>query len=192
MTADRPTEQAGLFLELLRPIEQELEAYARRLVWHPQEARDALHNALARAVGAFDRYHQGTNFRAWMYTILTREALALNRRHRRQAAHEFQMEPEEIAMLAEAGPVGAEPEAGSLEACQELLDQDLVRALRMLGDGERATLLLRALGGFKYQEIAEALHLPVGSVIGYLGRARRKMRAALAAQSCPSSTKPVV
>jgi RNA polymerase sigma-70 factor, ECF subfamily len=175
------TDPAVQFLDLLRPIEGELEAYCRRLIWDPQEVGDALHNALARAICAFDRYHQGTNFRAWMFKILTHEAFALNRKHRRLAQREFQMEPEELEALA--GPAADEGAlAGgteSLQALQELLDQDLVLALKTLTDEERATLLLRAVGSFKYVEIAEALGMPLGSVVGYLGRARKKLRLAL-------------
>ncbi len=181
MNEKAPDDPARQFLELLRPIEGELEAYCRRLIWDPQEMRDALHNALARAIGAFDRYHQGTNFRAWMFKILTHEAFALNRKHRRLAQREFQMEPEEIEMLA--GPAAEEDAPveplGSLAPLQERLDQGLVLALKTLTDEERATLLLRALSGFRYLEIAETLGMPLGSVMGYLGRARKKVRLAL-------------
>jgi len=185
MTTGPTYDPAGQFLELLRPIEGELEAYGRRLIWNPQEVRDAVHNALARAIRAFDRYHAGTNFRAWMYKILTHEVFALNRKHRRIATHEFQMEPEEMALLAEetVGSPATENGGESLEACQEFLDQDLVFALKTLADEERAVLLMRAIGGFRYQEIAEALGMPLGSVVGYLGRARKKMRLALAGQT---------
>jgi RNA polymerase sigma-70 factor, ECF subfamily len=191
MQADATSDPASQFLELLRPIEGELEAYCRRLIWDPQEARDALHNALARAIGAFDRYHQGTNFRAWLYKILTHEAFALNRKHQRIARREFQMEPEEMEMLAGPGAdeVGTAEANGTLEALQEELDQGLVLALKTLTDEERATLLLRAIGGFKYIEIAENLGLPLGSVVGYLGRARKKVRLALDRQQFQPSTK---
>jgi RNA polymerase sigma-70 factor, ECF subfamily len=177
-----PSDAAGRFLELLQPLEAELEAYCRRLAWDPQDVPEALHNGLARAIAGFDRYHEGTNFRAWMYTILTRESFALNRKHQRRAAREFQMDPGEIELLAAAppaDPAGASPE-GLLNTCGDQLDDRLVLALKLLAEEERATLLLRALAGLKYREIAEILELPVGSVVGYLGRARQKMRHALA------------
>ncbi len=190
MKASPTADPAAHFLDLLRPIEGELEAYCRRLIWDPQEAQDALHNALARAIGAFDRYHQGSNFRAWMFKILTHEAFALNRKHRRLAQREFQMEPEEIEALA--GPATEEsPAAGSdsIEAFQDRLDQNLVLALKTLTDEERATLLLRAIGSFKYLEIAETLGMPLGSVMGYLSRARRKVRLALGGSQFQPSVK---
>jgi RNA polymerase sigma-70 factor (ECF subfamily) len=183
MTAEAPTNEARQFLDLLEPIEAELERYCRRLIWDPQEVPDAVHNALARAIRAFDRYHEGTNFRAWMFKILTHEVFALNRKHHRIAAHEFALEPEAMAELAAAFPdVGTVAETAG-DHWEDGLDQNLVFALRTLSDPERATLLLRAIAGFKYQEISDALEMPVGSVMGYLGRARKKMRHALAASA---------
>jgi len=173
-TADR-------FLALLKPIERDLETYGRRLVWEPQDAPDAIQNAVMRAFAAFDRYHENASFRAWMFKILTHEAFALNRKHARIARHEFQLEPEELADLAVAGPA-AEGGGQMLapEALNEALDQNLVAALKTLTDNERAVLLLRAIGDLRYREIAESLEIPLGSVMGHLARARQKMRAQIA------------
>jgi RNA polymerase sigma-70 factor (ECF subfamily) len=71
------------FLALLRPIEGELERYARRLLWDPGQLRDAVQNAVLRAFAAFDRYRPDASFRAWMLKILTREVFTLNRKHAR-------------------------------------------------------------------------------------------------------------
>src|SRR5512141_2011451 len=100
------TSEADRFLELLRPIERDLETYCRRLIWEPQEAPDAIQNAVLRAFAAFDRYREDASFRAWMFKILTREAFALNRKHARIARHEFQLEPEELAGLPSEGEPG--------------------------------------------------------------------------------------
>jgi RNA polymerase sigma-70 factor, ECF subfamily len=188
MRGTPPSDPAARFLALLEPCQTELEAYARRLVWDPQEARDALHNALARAIAAFGRFRAESNFRAWLYQILTREAFALNRKHRRIAAREFEMEPDEIAQLADDEPAVPPPPGPDLESVQDFLDEDLVRALRMLAEEERAVLLLRAMAAFSYRDIADALDMPVGSVVGYLGRARKKMRVALGRRRRSPST----
>ncbi len=60
------TPEADRFLALLEPIERDLETYCRRLIWEPQEAPDALQNAVWRALAAFDRYHENASFRAWI------------------------------------------------------------------------------------------------------------------------------
>ena len=171
---------AERFLALLKPIEQELELYCRRLIWEPHEAADALQNAVMRAFAAFARYRPEASFRAWMFKILTHEAFALNRKHARIARHEFQLEPEELAGLpAIERPVDESPQALSLEALNELLEPTLKAGLRTLTDTERAVLLLRAIAGLRYREIGDSLDIPLGSVMGNLSRARQKMRAFL-------------
>jgi RNA polymerase sigma-70 factor, ECF subfamily len=175
------TPDADRFLALLKPIERDLERYARRLIWESQEAPDALQNAILRGFAAFDRYHEDASFRAWMFKILTYEAFALNRKHARIARHEFQLEPEELAGLPSAGELeqgGNQPL--SPEALNEVLEPALAAGLKTLTDTERAVLLLRAIGDLRYREIGEALGIPLGSVMGNLARAREKMRAYLA------------
>lgn len=184
---------ADRFLALLEPLQRELEVYCRRLIWEPQEAPDAIQNAVLRAFGAFDRYRPEASFRAWMFRILTNEVFTLNRRHARIARHEFQLEPEELAELAPAeGESRGGDDLPTPEQLTEALAETLVAALKTLTDPERATLLLRAIGGFRYREIAEALDTPLGSVMGNLSRARQKMRLALgrAAQRNPALGKP--
>ena len=51
--------------------------------------------------------------------------------------------------------------------------------MKTLSENERSVLLLRAIGRFHYAEIAEALDMPLGSVMGYLSRARKQMREAI-------------
>ena len=175
------TSDADRFLALLKPIERDLETYARRLLWQPQEAPDALQNAVLRGFAAFDRYHEDASFRAWMFKILTREAFTLNRKHARIARHEFQLEPEELASLpftGEQNQGGSQPV--SPEALNEALDPALAAGLKTLTDTERAVLLLRAIGELRYREISETLDIPLGSVMGNLSRARQKMRALIA------------
>lgn len=177
--ANPASEKHDRFLSLLRPIERELEGYARRMLWEPDGVEDALQTAALRAFAAFDRYHDDGCFRAWMFKILTREIFAMNRRHTRRARFEFQIEPAELAELA-----GADDSlAGSfLLDWQESLDDRLAAALRSLPENERAALLMRALGGLAYREIAEALAMPLGSMMGYLSRARKTMCALIAKQ----------
>jgi RNA polymerase sigma-70 factor (ECF subfamily) len=65
------------------------------------------------------------------------------------------------------------------EVVLEHLDQVVAEALDKLPPLERAVLLLRAIGDFSYQEIHELLSIPVGSVMGYLSRARQRLRISL-------------
>jgi RNA polymerase sigma-70 factor (ECF subfamily) len=173
----KDAEQAERFLTLLKPIEGDLERYCRRLIWQPQELSDALQNAVTKAFAAFDRYRPEASFRAWMLKILTHEAFALNRKHARIARHEFQLEPDELASLPAARTeIG---QASSSRPLDEILEPELIAGLKTLTDNERAVLLLRGIGELRYQEISDALGIPLGSVMGNLSRARQKMRAFL-------------
>lgn len=176
----RRDDLAENFLTLLRPIRREPEVYCRRLAWNEADAPDALQNAVVNAFKAFDRYKEETHFRAWMFKILTHEVFKLNRKHRQLAQLEYQIEPEELdALPAVASGSGGRAWLDAPDALADALDEKLVAALKMLTEVERAVLLMRAIGGFRYQEIAEGLAVPMRSVIGNLSRARRKMRNAI-------------
>jgi RNA polymerase sigma-70 factor (ECF subfamily) len=175
-----PAAAAERFLGLLRPIERELEVYCRRLVFDPGDVHDAIQNAALRAFRAFDRYHDDASFRAWMFKILTNEIFALNRKRGRIAMHEVQVEAEQLDSLAEFEPGAASVDVMiSWEVLADALDQDIVAALAVLNETERAVLLMRAIGGLRYREISESLEVPLGSVMGHLHRARQKMRDAI-------------
>lgn len=179
MREDR-TDLTDTFLTLLRPLRRELEIYCRRLIWNKDDAPDALQNAAVNAFKAFDRYHENSNFRGWMFKILTNEVFKLNRKHGRLAQFEYQVQPEELdALPALASNVEYRDWLKAPDALADALDQELIAALKTLTGAERAVLLMRAIGEFRYREIAEALEIPLGSVMGNLARARKKMQEAL-------------
>jgi len=153
------------FLELLRPIEGDLEKYSRRMVFDRRDFEDALQNAVLRAFRAFDRYHDGASFRAWMFKILTNEIFTIA------------VEPQEMEEFA--GLDFATYAPPSWETLADALDHELLDALQSLNQSERAVLLMRAIGDLRYREIAECLGIPLGSVMGNLSRARQKMRDAI-------------
>jgi RNA polymerase sigma-70 factor (ECF subfamily) len=175
------TSDAIRFLALLRPLERELETYARRLLREPQQAPDVIQNAVLRAFTAFGRYREQGTFRPWIFRILAREVWALNRKHAAIARHEFQLDAQELAQLQ---PSDNLPEPA---ATDDILDPELEQALRTLTDNERAVLLLRGIGEFRYREISNTLEMPLGSVMGHLARARSKMRAALRRARSPGT-----
>lgn len=180
MSSNSQSPRHQSFLALLQPIEAELEGYARRMVWRREDLPDVLQNAVLRAFAAFDRYREDASFRGWMFKILNNEIFAINRRQARVSRTEVAVDPAVIDTLEELEAASAYTDwLASPEALHDALDENIVEALDCLTDNERSVLLLRSIGTLRYQEIAESLVMPLGSVMGHLSRARHKMRDAL-------------
>jgi RNA polymerase sigma-70 factor (ECF subfamily) len=147
------------------------------MVWRPDDVKDALQNAVLRAFKAFDRYRDDASFKSWMFRILTNEIFTINRRYGRVSKFEVQVEDSELDTLSALEQASDYTDwLTSPEALAEALDENILNALGNLSEVERAVLLLRAIGGFRYQEIRDTLGIPMGSVMGHLYRARHKMR----------------
>ena len=65
----RSDDKNVVFLELLLPLQRSLEVYCRRMLRDPSHVEDVLQSAIMEAFARFDRYAEGTNFRAWIFQI---------------------------------------------------------------------------------------------------------------------------
>jgi RNA polymerase sigma-70 factor, ECF subfamily len=177
----RERAKSGSFLRHLQPLQGALEGYSRRALFDASVAADVLQSAIANAYRDFHLYAEGTNFRAWMFRYVHLEVRNWNRK-RTGARHE--QLPEDVStedtwQLAMDEPL---PKV-LLEDPEHLLDQcdaALAEAVRALTALERSVLLLRAIGEFKYREIAEILQIPIGTVMTSLARGRLRLRQRLA------------
>ena len=176
----RSNRKTDTFLALLRPLEGPLEVYCRRMLRDRSQVEDVLQSAVAAAFAAFDRYAEGTNFKAWIFRFVTLEIFNRNRKFEPVPFGEVpaDLAAEESWELVAMGDA-FEAMLEDPNALLEHFDDVVVEALERLAPLERAALLLRAIGGFSYREIHELLPIPVGSVIGYLSRARKRLRIAL-------------
>jgi RNA polymerase sigma-70 factor (ECF subfamily) len=143
-------------LEAMTPA---LRRYARALARDRDIADDLVQDTLLRALRA-ERQFLGGNLRSWLYTILTN----LNRNRRRALVSR----PPFLALTEGADASGTEAEG-----------RDIARALDALPDEQRSVLLLVALEGLSYREVAEIQAVPIGTVMSRLARARAGVRAYL-------------
>jgi RNA polymerase sigma-70 factor (ECF subfamily) len=165
----------------LEPLKAALAAFCRRSLNRTSDIEDALQSAVANAYREFDLYAEGTNFRAWIFRFLSYEVLNRNRATARRREVDL---PED---LPQSGPMEQRPLEVHLlelllddpEVVLDDCDASLTRSLRSLSDLERNIFLLRAIGDFKYREIAEILDAPIGTVMGLLSRARQRLRQGL-------------
>ncbi len=136
------------------------------------EAEDLVQDTLVRAFVAVDRF-DGAYPRAWLLTILRNTQI--NRHRGRRPS--LLADPADIDGFA--GP--ASPETGPEPAAMDAVFDDAVEtALGSLGDDQRAVIALVDVEGLSYQEAADVLGIPVGTVMSRLHRGRKKVRRKLA------------
>ena len=135
---------------------------ACRLARNVSDAEDIVQETLLRAYRSFDRYEPGTNVRAWLFTILHRVYQdALRKKLRAPGFDELEGD----------GP-GVPPPQRALEQGGE----DLLRALEALPEPFRSAVVLRDVEELRYEEIARALEVPVGTVMSRIHRGRAWLR----------------
>lgn len=175
---ENDSRRAAQFVAHLEPIQRQLAGYCRRALSPPDEVADTLQSAVANAFRDFDKYAEGTNFRAWMYRYVTLEILNRNRSTQRHLTET--VEPERISeALAETFPFDGYRLSRLLEDPEAVLDHCdslVATCVRELTEQERKIFLLRAMGDFKYREIAEIMDIPMGTVMSLLSRARIALR----------------
>ncbi len=138
-----------------------LRRYARALVRDRAAADDLVQDTLERAWTKFHLYRDGTDLRAWLFTVM--HNVHVNRMRATRATDVLDDEMPEMAQRAAQGDA--------------LLVRDLDRAIVRLPEEQREVLLLVALEDMSYDEVARALGIPIGTVMSRLSRAREKLRA---------------
>jgi RNA polymerase sigma-70 factor, ECF subfamily len=175
------------FEELLQPHLDLLFGFALRLTRHRADAEDLLQDALYRAYRGLDGFERGTNFKAWMFRILT-NAFISRRRSDARAPILMDIDAADTGDRATSDEVAADVKLGEeLEDAStdwgkiysDHVEDDVKRALDELPVEFRVPLLLSGLGGLRYQEIADVLRIPIGTVMSRLFRARQRLRRAL-------------
>jgi RNA polymerase sigma-70 factor, ECF subfamily len=154
---------------------------ALRLTHNQQEAEDLVQETMLKAFRFANTYQRGTNLRAWLFRILNTSAI---NRYRKQATHptttplpegeEFYLYNQIRDMSGQELNPGAEEEVLS-----QYLDEDVYKALNDLPLNFRMPILLADIEGLSYKEIAQALNIPIGTVMSRISRARRQLQRSL-------------
>lgn len=145
---------------------------ALRLTRSREEAEDLAQEAIVRAYDAFDRF-DGTNFKAWILRIVTN--LYINKYRARQRGPSFGSLDEEGAIE----PMSAEAELPDRLLFDPALGAEIEEALAAVPADFRTAVILSDIEGLSYQEIADAVDVPIGTVRSRLARGRAMMRKAL-------------
>ena len=124
-----------------------------------------------RALESFHRFQPGTNCRAWLMKILQH---VMSNRHRAQRRSRLISDPDDrIGLTIPFVP----------PVPQHLTDEDMLGALRRVPQSFQEVIVLCDVEELSYKEIAEALAIPIGTVMSRLHRGRAMLRAELAAST---------
>lgn len=145
----------------------------------PEAAEDLTQETYLRAYRTFDNFEPGTNALAWLLTILRSIYLNRRRRHGKEPKAEETEVLEFHAARAMSGIDWEAPELARATAGRWGAGEVVGRALDRLPESFRTVVLLVDLHELTYDEAAEALDCPVGTVRSRLARARRRLAAEL-------------
>lgn len=138
------------------PQARNLLRFSRRLTSDSSAAEDLVQETLMRAWRGFDQFRGGTNARAWLFRILLNTFYGQGRKGRLT-----------VVPLGDTDRAGANGNHVAFE---------ITDALAKLPVEQRAVLMLGAIEGFTCREISEMLHIPMGTVMSRMSRARQAMR----------------
>lgn len=158
----------------------ELTVFCRHMVWDRRDLADILQDVLMTAFLKFNSFEPGTNFRAWLFQISTHTIFNYNRKSAEYRKRMLNLKDDSIDDLADL-PQTYKYER-LLERPQQILehfDDHVHGALMSLTPKERTVVLLKTVVELSCKDIAAMLKMPLGSVMGYLGRARGKLRTQL-------------
>lgn len=190
--------QAGdlsAFAVLVEKHEQSVYNLCFRMLGHREDAADLTQEAFLRAFQSLKKFRGESRFSTWIYRIATNLCLDEKRKRkiRRNVSLDQAMEkdnPEHAGGLAGFQPMSEDPGPENIAEQKDTL-RSIQEAMEQLDDDFRTVLVLRDVMGNEYNEIAEILQIPVGTVKSRLYRARRLMRNLLAAQHELFFSKPV-
>jgi RNA polymerase sigma-70 factor (ECF subfamily) len=178
---DREAQRKQEFEDLTSPHFGALYRFAVQKVRDAHQAEDLVQEVCLKAYQAFDHFERGTNYRAWLFRILSNTILDLQRKSSKK--------PIEVDLDTERPlfPLNIEAEHKRLlDPEQQLMAASLAHEVRAaiadLPPEWQAVVLLSFVEGFSYKEIADILGCPIGTVMSRLYRARQSLRQRLGRQ----------
>ena len=151
--------------------------FALRTTGNQDDARDLLQETYLKAYRFWEKYEKGTNIRAWLFRIMKNSYI---NRYRKETKEPDKVDYEEIEnfynlIRAES----TEPNDLQEKLFGSLLGDEVSKALESLPDDFRTVVILSDIEGLTYEEIAEFVECPIGTVRSRLHRGRKLLQARL-------------
>ena len=159
------------------PYYNQLFKTALRMTRSVPETEDLLQETYLKAFRYYGGFEEGTNLKAWLFRIMKNNFINRYRKRKTEPHHVEIDELRDSNDDREAGESGDNGVESSMVAAE--IDPDVARAIDALPHDYKMALLLVDIQGHTYQEVADMLAVPVGTVMSRLYRARTKIERAL-------------
>jgi RNA polymerase sigma-70 factor (ECF subfamily) len=164
--------RAAAFGELVRRYQDRLYHTVFRLLGNAEDAQDVVQESFLSAYQSLSTFKGGSQFFTWLYRIAVNTAISLKRKQK--VVLSIHTGVEQADSVEPADPSAASEPSHALEQAEE--EREVQAALNRLSPEHRAVLILKDMEGQKYEEMAEVLGVPIGTIRSRLHRARLELR----------------
>ena len=169
-------DKSRLFEEQAMEHIDKLYAHAMRKTGNQQDAHDLVQETYLKAFAAFDQYQQGTNIKAWMHRILENTYINSYRKQKNQPYQTPLEELEDWQIGRAESRTATTRRSAEAEAIDHLPATVVKQALQDLPEEFRNAVFLVDVEGYSYQEVADIMDTPTGTVMSRLHRGRKILR----------------
>lgn len=176
LTEPQTVEQKKLYADFERQAIPHMDAlynYAIKMTGDSDDASDLIQDTYLKAFRFFDKFEQGTNCKAWLFRIMKNTFI---NNYRKSAKEPDKVDYEDVENFYE-NIKASNTDSAHLEKdiYDNLLDDELSQAISSLPEDFRTVVILADIEGFSYDEIADFIDIPVGTVRSRLHRARKML-----------------
>jgi RNA polymerase sigma factor (sigma-70 family) len=168
------TQKQQVFDNEFMPHINSMYNFAYRLTFDEDDAKDLVQDTYLKAYRFIDSFQQGTNAKAWLFRILKNSFINDYRKKKKEPA---KVDYQEVETFYNSEEVDRQitPDL-RVEALQDMMGDEISNALNSLDVDFRTVIILCDLEGFKYDEMAKILDIPIGTVRSRLHRARNLLK----------------
>lgn len=167
------------FTKEAMPLLDQLYGGALRMTRNPQDAEDLVQETYLKAFNAFDRFTSGTNMKAWLYRIMTITYINSYRKKQRRPHETSTEDVTDHQLYTTSSHDSTGLESAEVEALKGMPNSRISEAFDQLNEEYRMVVYMADVEEMAYKEIAEALEIPLGTVMSRLHRGRKQLRAML-------------
>ncbi|MGI8393849.1 sigma-70 family RNA polymerase sigma factor [Leucobacter sp. Z1108] len=181
-TESSPTDRADVERRFTRdamPYLDQLYGAAMKMTRNPQDAQDLVQETFMKAFAAFESFAEGTNLKAWLYRIMTNAYINTYRKKQREPYLGVVEDLEDWQLGGAESTTAMASRSAEAEAIDRTPATVVTDALNDLAEEFRMVVYLADVEGFSYQEIADIIERPIGTVMSRLHRGRAKLRSVL-------------